>query len=173
MPLACQAPSKKKREQLKKLNLANPWHLIAVGFGTGLCPKAPGTCGSFAAGIICYVLLAYCSHWALAAVLLVTCVAGTIACSKAEQAMGVHDHGGVVIDEFAGMFLTALTVPAGWALTGAVSSFVFFRIFDILKPFPVSLADRKIGGGLGIMADDVVAALYAALCNYMLFAFML
>lgn len=104
--------------------------------------------------------------------LILTFIVGIRACSEAERAMGMHDHGCIVIDEFAGMFLTALVVPCTHPLLGTVSSFVFFRIFDILKPFPVSLADKKVPGGFGIMLDDIVAALYAALCNYLLFAFL-
>ncbi|MBU3826649.1 MAG: phosphatidylglycerophosphatase A [Candidatus Anaerobiospirillum merdipullorum] len=161
------------RSAVKKLSLKNPWHLIALGFGSGLCPKAPGTCGSLVAAIPCGLLLAWQLYGVLAVLFMVTFIGGTYACAQAEKAMGEHDHGAVVIDEFAGMFLTALTVPAGMALYGTISTFVLFRIFDILKPFPVSWADKKVPGGLGIMLDDVLAGLYAAIANYLLFAIVL
>lgn len=159
------------RALLFKLNFKNPWHLMAVGFGSGLAPKAPGTFGSLAAAPLCFLMLLFCSKPVIAAIALVVFILGCKACSEAEKAMGVHDHGGIVIDEFVGMFVTALTVPSEHALLGTVTTFVLFRIFDILKPFPVSLADKKVAGGFGIMLDDVVAAVYALICNYLLFAF--
>lgn len=147
---------------LKKLNLKNPWHLMAVGFGSGLSPKAPGTCGSFVAMFICMVLL-YCPLYVTLAVTVIVFILGTIACNRAEEALGVHDHGGIVIDEFVGMFISILAFPAAWYWT--ILAFVLFRFFDILKPFPVNYADRKIGGGLGVMVDDVVAGIYAYLAG--------
>lgn len=153
---------------LKKLNLKNPWHLMAVGFGSGLSPKAPGTCGSFAAMFICMALL-YCPVYVTLAVTVVVFILGTIACNKAEEALGMHDHGGIVIDEFVGMFISILAFPAEWYW--AIVAFVLFRFFDILKPFPVNYADRKIGGGLGVMVDDVVAGLYAYLAGLLIMYF--
>ncbi len=160
------------RSILKKLNLRNPWHLIALGFGSGLAPKAPGTFGSLAAAIPCFILLAYEQYLALALLFIITFIGGTFACTQAEKAMGEHDHGAIVIDEFAGMFLAALTVPAGMALYGTFSTFVLFRFFDILKPFPVGFADKRVAGGFGIMLDDVLAGCYAALGNYLFFYYL-
>lgn len=147
---------------LRKLNLKNPWHLMAVGFGSGLSPKAPGTCGSFAAMFICMILL-YCPIWLNLLVILVVFILGTLACNKAETALGVHDHGGLVIDEFEGMFISILAFPAQWYW--AIVAFALFRFFDILKPFPVSYADEKLGGGLGVMVDDVLAGVYALIAG--------
>ena len=153
---------------LKKLDLKNPWHLLAVGFGTGLCPKAPGTCGSFGAMFLCMGLIML--PWyaaALAAVLFF--VLGLKACHEAEQAMGIHDHGGIVVDEFVGMFVAILFFPQGqWQL--ALLAFALFRIFDIFKPFPVCWADRSIGGGLGVMVDDVLAGIYALIAGHIILA---
>lgn len=153
---------------LRKLNLKNPWHLMAVGFGSGLSPKAPGTCGSFVAMFICMVLL-YCPHWLTITVIAVTFVLGTIACEKAEEAIGKHDNGGIVIDEFIGMFISILAYPAQWYW--AILAFVLFRFFDILKPFPVSWADRNISGGVGVMVDDVLAGFCAALVGVVIMCF--
>lgn len=159
------------RALLFKLNFKNPWHLMAVGFGSGLAPLAPGTFGSLAAAPLCMIMLQCCSKPVMAAIAIVVFLLGIKACSEAEKAMGVHDHGGIVIDEFVGMFVTALAVPADQILLGTLTTFVLFRLFDILKPFPVCLADKKVSGGFGIMLDDVVAAIYALICNYLLFAF--
>lgn len=147
---------------LRKLDLKNPWHLMAVGFGSGLSPKAPGTCGSFVAMFICMLLL-YCPAWFNIAVIAVVFVLGTIACDKAEAAMEYHDHGGLVIDEFVGMFISILAFPAQWYW--AIVAFVLFRFFDILKPFPISWADHNLPGGIGVMVDDVLAGIYAALAG--------
>lgn len=151
---------------LKKLDLKNPWHLLAVGFGTGLCPKAPGTCGSFGAMFLCMGLIMLPWYAALLVALLFF-VLGIKACNEAEKAMGTHDHGGIVVDEFVGMFIAILWFPQGqWQL--ALMAFNLFRIFDIFKPFPVCWADRNIGGGLGVMVDDVLAGIYALIAGHII-----
>lgn len=150
---------KAKYDLIKKLDLKNPWHLVAVGFGSGLSPKAPGTCGSFLAMFLCMALIMLPWFFTVIAVI-VTTIIGVKACNEAEKAMGTHDHGGIVIDEFAGMFVSILFFPQNiWYL--AILAFILFRFFDILKPFPVNIADRKIPGGLGVMVDDLIAGLYA------------
>lgn len=154
---------------LRKLNLKNPWHLLAVGLGSGLCPKAPGTCGSFLAMFFCMALL-MCPWYVTPIVAIVCFFLGIKACNEAEKAMGTHDHGGLVIDEFVGMFVSIIAFPQGaWYL--AIMAFVLFRIFDILKPFPVSFADRNIDGGLGVMVDDVLAGIYALLVGHIILYF--
>ena len=153
---------------LKKLDLKNPWHLLAVGFGTGLCPKAPGTCGSFGAMFLCMGLIMLPWYAAVIAALLFFAL-GIKACNEAEKAMGTHDHGGIVVDEFVGMFIAILWFPQGqWQL--ALLAFILFRIFDIFKPFPVCWADRNIGGGLGVMVDDVLAGIYALIAGHIILA---
>ena len=155
---------------LRKLNLKNPWHLLAVGLGSGLSPKAPGTCGSFLAMFFCMALLM--APWYVTPlVAIVGFFIGVKACNEAEKAMGTHDHGGLVIDEFVGMFISIIAFPQGaWYL--AILAFALFRFFDILKPFPVSYADRNIKGGLGVMVDDVLAGIYALLSGHIILYFL-
>ena len=76
--------------------------------------------------------------------------------------LGVHDHSGIVWDEFAGFFVTMIAAPAGWLWI--FIGFTLFRLFDIWKPWPVSWLDKKVEGGLGIMVDDIVAGFYALIC---------
>lgn len=155
---------------LRKLNLKNPWHLLAVGLGSGLSPKAPGTCGSFLAMFFCMALLM--APWYVTPlVAIVVFFIGVKACNEAEKAMGIHDHGGLVIDEFVGMFISIIAFPQGaWYL--AILAFALFRFFDILKPFPVSYADRNIKSGLGVMVDDVLAGIYALLSGHIILYFL-
>ncbi len=93
-------------------------------------------------------------------ILLAVCVAGVWLCGESARRLGQHDHPGIVWDEFAGYFLTMLAAPPGvlWTVLG----FTLFRLFDIAKPWPIRDLDHSIPGGLGIMVDDVVAGLYAA-----------
>jgi phosphatidylglycerophosphatase A len=91
-----------------------------------------------------------------------TAVLGIWICGKAAKDIGVHDHGGIVWDEIVGYLLTMYWVPFSWQ--NVILGFVFFRLFDILKPWPINWLDRHVSGGVGIMLDDVVAALMAAAC---------
>ena len=159
------------RDDLKGLKLSNPIHLAAVGFGSGLAPKAPGTFGTIAA-IPLFYLLAQLSIEMYIAVLIVTSFAGFWFCHVTSDAMGVHDHKSIVWDEFVGYWITMLPVlvlypeiqqgaeiPIIWIAAG----FVLFRFFDVLKPFPISWLDKKVHGGFGIMIDDIVAGLFSAI----------
>jgi len=133
-------------------------HFFAFGFGSGLAPKAPGTFGTLAAIPIFWLIQDL--TWPLYVLwLLVTFALGVYWCDRSSKALGVHDHGGIVWDEMLGYWLTMFLAPAGllWMAVG----FVLFRFFDILKPWPINLLDRKVGGGFGIMIDDVLAAVYA------------
>lgn len=132
--------------------------LLATGFGSGLSPRAPGTVGS-AAALPVFLLM-----WPLPLPIYLALTAlwfavGVWASARLSRELEVHDHGGIVIDEFAGL-LIALTAcpPSGWAVA---LGWVAFRVFDILKPWPIGWLDRRVSGGLGIMLDDVVAGLYA------------
>ncbi len=142
----------------KSPTLTNPIHLLAFGFGAGLAPKAPGTFGTLAA-VPFYLLLARLPLGAYLAILAVVILAGIWICGRASRDLGVHDHPGVVWDEFAGFFVTMIAAPAGWLWV--VAGFVLFRVFDILKPWPIGWLDRRVGGGLGIMLDDLLAGAYA------------
>ncbi len=138
--------------------LRNPVHLLALGFGSGLAPKAPGTAGTLAA-ILPYILLVqlplpiYCALTALAF------IAGIYICEYTGKALGVHDHGGIVWDEFVGFWVTMIAVPFAWQWI--LLGFVLFRLFDIVKPWPVKVADRRLKGGFGVMFDDLLAGIYA------------
>ncbi|MEY8195315.1 MAG: phosphatidylglycerophosphatase A, partial [Cycloclasticus sp.] len=85
-------------------------------------------------------------------------------CGQAAKELGVHDHGGIVWDEIAGYLLTMYWVDFSWQ--NVLLGFVLFRLFDILKPWPINWVDRRVGGGFGIMLDDLLAGLMAAACLY-------
>ena len=132
----------------------DPVHWLAFGFGSGCSPLAPGTAGTIAA-IPVFLLLKDTSLWIYLVVTLAMFVVGVWLCDKVTKKLGVHDHSGIVWDEIVGYLITMIAAPEGWLwiLTG----FVLFRLFDILKPWPISLADRRINNGFGIMFDDVLA----------------
>lgn len=137
----------------------NHWvHFLAFGFGSGAAPKAPGTFGTLAA-IPVYLLLAQLPMPAYLAVIVVAFVLGIYLCGQASRDMGVHDHGGIVWDEFVGFWITMIAVPTQWMWI--VIGFILFRFFDIIKPFPIGWFDKRIHGGLGIMIDDVIAGFFA------------
>ena len=89
-------------------------------------------------------------------------LAGIWLCGRCSRNLGVHDHGGIVWDEFVGYWLTMIAVPLEWYWV--LAGFVYFRIFDMIKPWPSGVIDRRVGGGFGIMLDDVLAAVPAAAC---------
>ena len=141
-----------------KTIFSSPVHFLAFGFGSGLSPFAPGTAGTLAA-IPLYLLLVQLSFWGYVAVLLVMSLVGIWICGESSRRLGVHDHGGIVWDEFAGYLLTMLAAPAGWLWI--VVGFFLFRLFDIWKPWPIRVVDREVSGGFGIMFDDILAGIYA------------
>jgi len=138
--------------------LNHPAHFIALGFGSGLAPKAPGTFGTLVA-----IPLYWASQFAsLPAQLLLVVSAfllGIWACGLTGQHLGVHDSGHIVWDEIAAFLLVLIFTPAG--LWWTLYAFALFRLFDIWKPFPISWLDATVNGGLGVMLDDVLAAGYA------------
>ena len=140
--------------------LATPAGWIACGFGSGLAPVAQGSCGSLAA-ILPWLLLRELSLAANLAVIVVGFLLGVWACERASRALGVDDHRALVWDEFVGLWialLPALLAP-WWAI---VLGFALFRLFDVWKPWPIREFDRRLHGGLGVMVDDVVAGVFAA-----------
>lgn len=139
----------------------NPVHLLAFGFGSGLSPRAPGTAGTVVA-VLLYMPLALLPLPLYVLVVLVAALLGIWLCGKTASDLGVHDHGGIVWDEFVGFWLAMIAAPPGWAWVAL--GFVLFRLLDILKPWPIKWVDAKVGGGLGIMLDDVLAGIMAALC---------
>ena len=144
--------------------LRNPLHLLSLGFGSGLAPVAPGTFGTLAA-IPFYLLIAQLALPYYLAIVVLGLAAGVYLCGYTSAALGVHDHGGIVWDEFVGFWITMIAVPVTWQWI--VAGFVLFRIFDIVKPWPVKIADAKMKGGFGIMLDDVLAGLYALGCLHL------
>lgn len=144
--------------ELKRLQPTNLWHILAIGFGSGLSPKAPGTAGSLAALPFCY-LLGFASISLKMSLILISFVIGVYACQKATDAIGIDDHGGIVWDEFVGMFITVSCLPN--TLAWLAAGFIVFRIFDIWKPWPIRTIDAKLKGGIGIMLDDVIASIFA------------
>lgn len=136
----------------------DPGHLLAFGLGSGCVPKAPGTFGTLAA-VLLYWPLSYLPIGLYAAWLLASFLIGIWLCQRASDALGVHDHGGIVWDEFVGYWITMLAAPTGWEWM--VLGFVLFRVFDIAKPWPIGWLDRRVHGGFGIMLDDVIAGLFA------------
>lgn len=140
--------------------LKKPAVLLACGLGSGLMPKAPGTFGTLAA-IPLYLVM---QPLGLLNYLLLTAaffVLGIWLCHQAIKVFERDDPSEVVWDEVVGFLITMIAAPAGWQWL--LLGFVLFRIFDIWKPWPVSLADQKLHGGLGIMLDDVIAGVYAML----------
>ncbi len=139
--------------------LLNPVHLLSLGLGSGLAPRAPGTFGTLVA-VPLYLLLSGLSPLHYFLVCLGAVLVGIWLCGATARALGVHDHPGIVWDEIAGYLLTMLAVPPGWIWV--LLGFVLFRLFDIWKPWPIRRLDRSVPGGFGIMLDDVVAAVYAS-----------
>lgn len=143
--------------------IAHPAHLVAFGFGAGLAPRAPGTVGT---------LLGLPLYWAIAAaapdlanriaLLVAAFLFGIWACARADRALGVADHSGIVWDEIVAFALVLLFTPAGWPWM--LAAFALFRFFDIVKPWPIRFFDQKLKNGFGVMFDDLLAAGYAIAC---------
>ncbi len=150
--------------------LKNPVHLLAFGFGSGLAKKGPGTAGTLMAVPIYYGLFQMGENVYLTSLVIISFV-GIWICGKTADDIGVHDHGGIVWDEIAGFLLTMLWVSFSWL--NVLLGFIYFRVFDILKPWPINLLDRHVKGGFGIMVDDILAGLMAALCLYLTNQFIL
>lgn len=143
--------------------LKQPVHFFALGFGSGLSKFAPGTFGTLAA-IPLYLVLAQTSLLTYSLVLLFCTALGFYLCGESARRLGSHDHGAIVWDEICGYLLTMWALPVSWF--SVVLGFVLFRIFDILKPWPISYLDKHISGGVGIMLDDLVAAIFALLLGH-------
>ncbi|MFL0810827.1 MAG: phosphatidylglycerophosphatase A [Agarilytica sp.] len=144
-----------------KLVFRSPQMFLAFGLGSGLSPVIPGTMGTLAA-VPFYIVMAQLPIYAYAVILLLAYFLGNYLCDFASKKLGVHDHGGIVWDEFVGFWLTMFLVPFQWQYL--VVGFVLFRFFDMLKPWPISWVDKHAQGGFGIMIDDVLAGVAAWLC---------
>ena len=137
--------------------MRNPVQLLAFGFGSGLSPKAPGTAGTLVA-VLLLPLLASLPLMAYLAMLIVTAIIGFYLCGKTAEQLGVHDHGGIVWDEMVGFWLAMTALPLSWPWI--LAGFLLFRLFDILKPWPICYFDKHVHGGAGIMLDDLLAGFF-------------
>jgi len=145
-------------QNLARTVLTDPVHILAFGFGTGLSPVAPGTVGSLVGVLFAWLTLDLGLPLQLAVAAAIS-LSGIWICGESARRIGVHDHGGIVWDEIAGMYITLLVAPP--TIPAWILGFVLFRAFDIAKPWPIRDLDHRLGGGLGIMLDDLAAALYA------------
>ena len=146
------------------------WHqFLALGFGSGLAAKAPGTFGTLAAVPLVILLLLLGNNY-----LLLFTVTGSLlgiyVCGQTADDIGEHDHRAIVWDEVVGYAITMLWAPLHWQTI--LLGFVLFRLFDIVKPWPISLLDRHVHGGLGIMLDDIAAGVAACLTLQLLLPFL-
>jgi len=144
--------------------LADPASLLAFGFGAGLAPRAPGTAGTLV-GVLVYWPASLLPAPAYAAVAAAAFAVGIGLCGRTARKLGAEDPPGIVWDEVAGFLVAMIAVPRAWPWV--IAGFVLFRLFDVWKPWPVSLADARVKGGLGIMLDDLVAALYTLACLHL------
>lgn len=142
-----------------KITIKTPWQFFASGFGSGMSPVAPGTMGTLMALPFWALFASTLPLWGYILLIVVSGLVGIIICQKASDELGVHDHGGIVWDEFVGLWITMLFSPVSW--TTAILGFIFFRFFDVLKPWPIKVIDAKVAGGFGIMFDDVLAGIFA------------
>lgn len=141
-------------------------HFLALGFGSGLVPRAPGTFGALAALPLYGLLLFVLSPLQIVAFCIPFFLIGVWAAQKTCDDLGVHDHGAIVIDEIVAMWLVLTVAPM--TIPGWFAAFVCFRLFDIFKPWPINWLDARVHGGLGVMLDDLLAAVYAGAVMYVL-----
>lgn len=145
---------------------ANPAHFFALGFGTGLAPKAPGTFGTLVGLPLFWLISTYSLNLQLVIIGALFLI-GIYFCDATGKALGVSDHGSIVWDEIVAMMLVLTFAPnhiAGWFF-----AFLLFRLFDIWKPFPIRQFDAKLKNGFGVMFDDLLAAIYAIASMWLIF----
>lgn len=159
-----------------RLLLSDPWHMLALGFGSGLSPWAPGTMGTLFAWATFRALDIALPPSALLLLILISFVIGIVAIEKTGKALGEVDHGAIVWDEivpfWAVLWLLGNTIGDNLLWQGV--AFALFRFFDITKPWPARYYDRHVKNGYGVMMDDVVAALYTigSLAILLVFAYL-
>lgn len=140
--------------------LADPVHWLPFGLGVGLLPRAPGTWGSALAVLLVAAWPALQGPVGIAACVVLFAI-GVPLCGASARRLGVHDHGGIVLDEIVAMLAVLQVTPR--SLPWFLAAFALFRLFDIFKPWPIRELDHSVRGGAGIMLDDAMAAVYAAL----------
>lgn len=141
-----------------KFLLSHPAHFFALGFGSGLAVKAPGTFGTLVGLPLFWIIANYALHMQLI-IIAALFIAGVYFCHKTSKDLGVADHGGIVWDEIVAMMLVLTITPPHWLAW--LMAFALFRLFDIWKPFPIRQFDAKLKNGFGVMFDDLLAAVYA------------
>ncbi|MDP5134508.1 phosphatidylglycerophosphatase A family protein [Rheinheimera baltica] len=152
-----------------QFDLTKWYQFLALGFGSGLSPKAPGTMGTIAA-IPLVVLLLWAGNIYLLTFVVLGSALGVYLCGQTARDIGEHDHGAIVWDEIIGLGITMLWAPLHWQTL--LVGFVLFRLFDIVKPWPISVLDRSVHGGIGIMLDDIAAGLAALASLQLLIPFL-
>lgn len=150
-----------KNRHIHLRELKDPIVFIALGLGSGLSPKAPGTAGTLMAVPLVYFLQQQ-SPFVYTLVTLFVLLTGSWVCGYAAKKLQAHDHPAIVYDEVAGFLITMYLVRADWILMAL--GFILFRFFDAVKPWPISWCDKNIHGGFGIMFDDFVAGLISLAC---------
>lgn len=140
-------------------------HCLAFGFGSGLARYAPGTFGTLVA-IPLYLALSHLPAWLYAVTVIAAFALGVWVCDTVSRDLKVHDHGGIVVDEFVGYWITMFLAPV--SVLSVTAGFVLFRLFDIWKPGPIRWLDRHVQGGFGIMLDDVAAGVVACAALHLL-----
>ena len=148
-----------------KFLIKDPSHFLALGFGVGLSKKAPGTLGTLV-GIPIYLLLSSYSFSIQIMMAFLFTIVGIFICNQTAHALKVKDPSAIVWDEISAFFLMLIIAHPLLNPLKIFELFVLFRIFDIWKPFPINYLDKHIGGGLGIMLDDYVAAFFALLIYF-------
>lgn len=156
-------------EKLPPRLLRSPAGFLALGFGSGFVPVGPGTAGTLVA-IPLYLMLQSLHTGLYLGLVCLLFLAGIPICSHVARQLEVHDHPGIVWDEIVGYLVAMAFAPAGWGWVA--TGFVLFRIFDIAKPWPIRWCDRHVSGGLGIMLDDLLAGIFAALILQLLIYFL-
>ncbi len=138
-------------------------HFVAFGLGSGLARYAPGTFGTLVA-IPFFLVISALPAWLYAVTVIAAFALGVWICETVSQDLRVHDHGGIVFDEFVGYWITMFLVPVSWV--SVLAGFALFRVFDIWKPWPIRWLDDHVQGGFGIMVDDVVAGVLACVAMH-------
>ena len=138
--------------------LLNPIHLFSFGFGSGLVPRVPGTMGTLI-GVLLFIILPIMDWRLYLTIIICAFIGGIFCCEYTAKILNVHDHPSIVWDEIVGYLVTMFMVPKDWLWI--LIGFILFRVFDILKPWPISVIDSRVKGGFGIMFDDVVAAFFS------------
>ncbi|MCK6394853.1 phosphatidylglycerophosphatase A [Zoogloea sp.] len=149
--------------------VSDPAHFIALGFGSGLMPKGPGTAGTLVGWLLFPFVRAPLSDALFGGLLLASFLFGILACERTGRALGVADHGGIVWDEIVAIWLVLWLTPP--TLAWQTTAVVLFRFFDIVKPPPIRWVDERTRGGLGVMFDDLLAAGYTLLVLALLVRF--